>query len=183
MIPDPLHPAVVHLPMAIVVLLPLAALAALLAIRRGASSRAAWLPIAFLAVLLAGSTWVATETGEGQEEAVEEVVPESAIHDHEEAAELFLLLAAGAALLFAAGLLRGRAGDVARHASLVATLVLLVAGIRVGHSGGALVYTHGAASAYAAGSTDTAAAERSAADDRRGGSDSRTDGDDDHEER
>jgi hypothetical protein len=31
--------------------------------------------------------------------------------------------------------------------------MLLVAGYRVGHSGGALVYTHGAASAYVDGAT------------------------------
>ena len=39
MIPEPLHPAVVHFPIVLVVLLPLAAMTALLLIRRGEEAR------------------------------------------------------------------------------------------------------------------------------------------------
>ncbi len=148
MFPQPLHPAVVHLPMALVVLLPFAALAALFMIRRGSAPRTAWIWIVVLSVLLAGSSWLATETGEDQEEVVEDVVAEAAIHGHEEAAELFLLLSGAAIVVFGIGLARGRVGRIGRYAGLAATLVLLAAGYRVGHSGGALVYTHGAAQVY-----------------------------------
>ena len=86
MLPDPLHPAVVHFPIVLVILLPIFALGALWAIRRGASARLAWaMPLA-VAAALAASAWFAVETGEGQEERVESVLSESVLHEHEEAA-------------------------------------------------------------------------------------------------
>jgi uncharacterized membrane protein len=148
MLPEPLHPAVVHFPIVLVVLLPLAALGALLAIRRGARPLLAWtVPVAFAAAL-AGSAWLAVETGEGQEERVEEVVPESALEPHEEAAEQFLLISAGMLALAALGLVPGPTARAVRLVALLAAVALPVAGWRVGHSGGELVYRHGAASAY-----------------------------------
>jgi uncharacterized membrane protein len=150
MIPQPLHPAVVHFPIVFVVLFPLAAIAAWIAIRRGTETRRAWLPVVALAVALAGSAWIATQTGEREEDVAEAVVPESAIHAHEEAAELFLSMSVVTLLLTAAGLLGGGVGRVARPAATVCALALVVAGYRVGHSGGALVYEHGAGQAYAA---------------------------------
>ena len=63
LLPSPLHPAIVHLPMALVVLLPPAALVSLWIIRRGARPRAAWGVTLALLGVLAGSSWVATETG------------------------------------------------------------------------------------------------------------------------
>lgn len=174
MLPEPLHPAIVHFPMALVVLLPLAALAALIMIRRGAAPRAAWIWVVVLSAALAGSSWLAVETGENQEEAVEEVVGDQAIHGHEEAAELFLPLTAVAVLLFGAGLARGRVGLVGRYAALATTVVLLFAGYRVGHSGGELVYTHGAARAYTG--ADGSGAPRSAVAGDRSGTDRRAEG-------
>ena len=95
LIPNPLHPAVVHLPIALAVLVPLVAIAALVFIRRGARARTAWgISVAALAALLL-SGWVSLQTGEQQEERVEDVVAEQAIHGHEEAAELFLMTTAG----------------------------------------------------------------------------------------
>ena len=38
---------------------------------------------------------------------------------------------------------------------MVGAIGLLAAGVRVGHTGGQLVYTHGAASAYASGAATT----------------------------
>jgi len=151
MIPQPLHPAVVHFPIVLVVLLPIVAVTALVVIRRGADARRAWLPVVAFAMALSLSAWVAVETGENEEEAVEEAVSESAIHEHEEAAELFLPLTLVAMLLTGAGLLSGRAGDIARPAAALGAILLVVAGYRVGHSGGELVYEHGAAQAYTVG--------------------------------
>lgn len=149
MIPDPLHPVVVHLPMALAVLLPLSAVAALVAIHRGARALHAWVvPVAF-ALLLTGSAWVALETGEEEEERVEAVVPDGALHEHEEAAERFLVLAGVLTLLTGAGLAGGTVGSAARVLATVGTVGVLAAGIQVGHLGGELVYVHGAASAYA----------------------------------
>jgi uncharacterized membrane protein len=149
MLPSPLHPAIVHFPIVFSVLLPLAALAALWAIRKGAAPVRGWaFPLA-LAVGLTGSAWVALRTGEAEEERVEAYVPETAIHDHEEAAERFLLIAGVVMLIAGAGLLRGTAGSAARLVATAGTAVVLLAGVQVGRAGGELVYEHGAAQAYA----------------------------------
>ena len=55
MLPDPLHPAVVHLPIALAVLVPLLAAGGLLAIRSGFLPARAWLAVALVQALLAGS--------------------------------------------------------------------------------------------------------------------------------
>lgn len=151
MIPNPLHPAVVHFPIVFMFLVPIVAGAALWAIRRGARPMLAWAAPAAVAAALAASAWVAVETGEQQEERVESVVSERVIDTHADAAETFLALSAGALVIFAAGFIRGRVGAVARGAATVAAVALVAVGARVGHSGGELVYRHGAASAYVAG--------------------------------
>ena len=149
LIPDPLHPAVVHLPIALVLLLPLVAIGALVAIRRGARPVVAWgLTLLVLASLVASAS-VATETGERQEERVEEIVGDAPMHAHEEAAEAFLMLAFGVLVIATPGLRRGAIGRMARMAGLAGAFGLVGAGWNVGHSGGALVYQHGAAAAYA----------------------------------
>ena len=159
MLPDPLHPALVHFPIVLAVLLPLVAVGALYAIRRGAMPSRAWLLPLATAAALSLSAWVAVETGEREEEAVEEVVPESSLHQHEEFAERFLLLSAAILALTAAGLIRGTAGRVARLGAVAGSLGLVALGVQVGHSGGTLVYRDGAASAYVGTTTTTAAAE------------------------
>ncbi len=168
MLPDPLHPAIVHFPVVLVLLLPLVAAMALVAIRRGVAPRTAWTLPTLCAAGLALSSWAAVETGEQEEERVESVVPEPAVDSHSQAAERFLFLSGGMLLLVGAGFLPGRTGSTLRGVATAAALGLTAAGYQVGHSGGALVYRHGAASAY--GSAGTAAAGTRAGDaDARGG--------------
>lgn len=149
MIPNPLHPAVVHFPIVFMVLLPLVALGALWAIRRGTAYRKAWLFPVAVAAALALSGLVALKTGQAQEDKVENVVPENAINAHEESAELFLVLSTVLFVVAAVGLVPGVFGRAARGVATLGTLGILVAGYRTGHSGGRLVYGHNAASAYA----------------------------------
>ncbi|HEU5219408.1 MAG TPA: DUF2231 domain-containing protein [Gemmatimonadales bacterium] len=148
MLPNPLHPAIVHFPVVLMLLLPLVALGALYAIRRGAATIRAWAFPVVVAAALSLSAWAAVETGEGEEERVEAVVPESVLDQHAESAQRFLLLSLGVLGLMGAGFLRGRGGSVARGVAAAAAVMLTVAGYKVGHTGGSLVYTHGAASAY-----------------------------------
>lgn len=148
LLPTPLHPAVVHLPIALTLLVPIFALGALVAIRRGTRVLRAWGIAAAMLGALSLSAWVSLETGEQQEDRVEAVVPEAAFETHEESAEAFFLLSLGVLGVAGLGLLGGRVGTGARYAAALGTLALVVAGYNVGHSGGALVYTHGAASAY-----------------------------------
>jgi uncharacterized membrane protein len=149
MLPNPLHPAIVHFPIALVFLAPIFAFGALWAIRRGAHPLRSWgLTLAVLAALVA-SSWIAVETGEQQEDRVKPAVPKGVVHDHEEAAETFLFLAGAVLIISAAGLIRTPViGRSARIVGAVGTLVLVGAGWKVGHTGGELVYRHGAASAY-----------------------------------
>ena len=149
MIPDPLHPAIVHFPIVLAVLAPLLAAAAFWAIRSGRLPRRGWLGIVILQAVLVGTGWIATETGEHEEDRVERVVAERHIEEHEEAAERFLALAALVLPLAAAGLLSGRVGSINRALTIALSLAALVAAGIVGHSGGELVYRHGAAMAYA----------------------------------
>jgi formate hydrogenlyase subunit 3/multisubunit Na+/H+ antiporter MnhD subunit len=138
----------VHFPIVLVMLLPVVAAVTLWAIGRGAKPTKAWLVPVAVAVALSLSAWLSVETGEQQEERVEKVVSEAAMETHADAAERFLLLTVAMAGLVAAGLINHRVGAVARGASLVAAVGLVFAGYQVGHSGGQLVYQHGAASAY-----------------------------------
>ena len=159
LIPDPLHPAVVHLPVAFAVILPLFAIGAIWFIRRGSRPRAAWGVTVGMAAALALSAWISLETGEQQEERVEDVVSERSIHQHEEAADLFLALSAGVLVVAVAGLARGRVGQVGRWVTAAGTLAVLGAGWRVGHTGGMLVYRDGAGSAYAQTTKTTAGSQ------------------------
>lgn len=147
-LPTPLHPMIVHLPIALTILTPFFAIGALLAVRRGASVRPAWGLATAMLLLLFASGWAALQTGGNEEERVEEVVGESALEGHEEAAELFLWTAGVVVLLAGAGFLRGRIGSMGRIAATVGTLALLGAGYNVGHSGGGLVYGQNAGAAY-----------------------------------
>lgn len=169
MLPDPLHPAIVHFPVVLVMLLPIFAVATLWAIRRGASPVRAWAVPVALAAALAGSAWLATETGQAQEDRVERVVGEQPIHAHEENAERFLVLSGVLLLVAGAGLLGGRIGRVSRVAATVGAFGLVIAGIQVGTTGGELVYRHGAARAYVTAGAGVAGSAPGAPAEARGG--------------
>jgi len=175
-IPDPLHPAVVHLPIALTLLLPPFVLGALWAIRRGAAPVRAWGIATAIFAALTLSSWVAVESGEQASEQVERVVAEAPLESHEEAAEAFLTVSAVVLGVALVGLRSGRIGQTARLLGTAGSVILLGAGWRVGHSGGALVYQHGAASAYTAATGPVAArqasgGERRAVNPDRGGRD------------
>lgn len=148
MFPNPLHPAVVHFPIVLMLLAPLVAVGAMWAIARGSHVHRAWAIPVVLCAAVSISAFVAVRTGEAQTERVERVVTERPLETHEESAEVFLMSAAVLTVLSAAGFVRGLLGRTARWGTAVGAVVLAVMGARVGHSGGELVYRHGAASAY-----------------------------------
>ena len=146
----PLHPAVVHLPLALAFLLPLAALGAAWALWTGRIRARAWFAVVALQALLIAGGLVARQTGSTDEDRVEAVVQESAIERHEDLADQFLWIA-GATLLVMLVVPLAPGAVVARGAAVaavLATVVVLGAGYRVGHAGGELVYVHVAASAF-----------------------------------
>jgi hypothetical protein len=102
-------------------------------------------------------------TGEREEDRVEAVVPKSALHQHEEYAEQFAW--AGALTLLPAALVlvlkRQNAARGLAVGTVIGTLIVAGAALRVGHAGGQLVYVHNAGSAYT-GTADRADLDESA---------------------
>jgi uncharacterized membrane protein len=147
-LPDPLHPIVVHFPVVLSVLLPLVALVSLYAIKGGARPVRAWGVAVAVAAALTLSAWVSVETGEQQEERVEDVVGEARLDTHAEAGQTLLYTSVGVLAVLALGLMPGDKGRVARYAGAVGTLVVAGMAFRVGMTGGDLVYKYDAASAY-----------------------------------
>jgi len=147
----PLHALVVHFPLVLAILVPIIVVAVLVGTKRGRFTRRSWAVVPLATGLLLVSGVIAQKTGSQQEERVASVVGESAIETHEERAELFVWMSAAALVLGLAALLsrNDRARRGLEWISLAAAIVVAGAAVRVGHSGGELVYVHGAAQAYA----------------------------------
>lgn len=137
-----------HFPIVLTFLLPISIAAALWAVRKGTTPRRGWAVPVLVAGALTVSAFVASRTGEAEEERVERVVAERAIETHEEAAERFVVLSGVLLVVSLAGFLPRTVGQAARIVTTVGALGLVAAGVQVGHSGGTLVYREGAASAY-----------------------------------
>jgi len=148
MLPDPLHPAVVHFPLVLMFILPLVAFGAWWVIHDGARLRT-WGWAVLTAAALTGSAWVAHEAGDDQADKVEKVVAERLVDQHEEAAHLFAIASTVVLGLALLGLVPGMVGKAARPLTIAGAVVVAVLGVRAGKLGGELVYKHGAASAYA----------------------------------
>lgn len=159
-LPDPLHPIVVHFPVVLSILLPVVAAGSLWAIRRAARPLRAWGVAIAVAAALTLSAFVAVETGEDQEERVEQVVAESRLDTHADAGEALYFASIGVLALLALGLMPGDKGRIARYVGAVGTLTVAAAAFKAGMTGGDLVYKYNAASAYATTDTAGAAGER-----------------------
>jgi uncharacterized membrane protein len=147
MLPNPLHPAIVHFPIVLMVLLPFVTAIVLWRLHDGARRRS-WGLVVLSAALVTGSGWFAARTGRAQEEVVEDLVAEQPIHDHEEAAEAFVLVSWIVLGIAVVGAVPGLAGRAGRALTLAGALALVYFGWRVGDLGGKLAYQHGAAAAY-----------------------------------
>jgi hypothetical protein len=173
MTPEPLHPAVVHFPIVFAVVLPILAVVAVWRIHDGAPVRT-WGTVVLLALLAFGSGFAASRSGEAEEDRVEDVLAsEDPLHEHEEAAEFFLLMSGVTAGLAVLGFAPGLIGRSARILALLAAIGSAGAVGRVGFLGGELVFRHGAAAAYVAegqrgsgaAGADSLAADSTRADD------------------
>lgn len=158
LVPDPLHPAVVHFP---IVLLLLGAAVAILA----AFWRKNHLPAlaALLLVLGALGAWAAVQSGESDGGLLESGAPqrEALVEAHETWAKRTLGISIVAAAAAAASVVAGRWPRLARAVAAVAAVASAAAAYSVyetGHRGGALVYRHGAGVQVAA--ADAAASVR-----------------------
>jgi len=155
------HPKVVHVPMALAVLMPLIAGGVLVAWRGAWLPPRAWIVPTVLQGILVLSAMAAMQSGERDEDAVERVVAERFIEEHEEAAEAFTWAAAGVFVLMGAALVMAAKpiGAMAAAIGVAGTIIVMVLGMRTGEAGGALVYKYGAAEVYVGGAQAEEAVE------------------------
>ena len=143
----PLHAIAVHFPVSLSVLVPFVFLILLIGITKGYFLNKIWVAAVCLQVLLFLSVLGAAELGEHEEDRVEKVVEKKMIEEHAEWGERLewaqglILIFAGSALVFQ-GRLR-----LKKVATVASFLGVIPAGL-AGHSGGELVYKHGAGRAY-----------------------------------
>jgi len=144
------HPKLVHLPLALGVLMPLISLGLLVAWRQDWLPARAWVVAVAMQAILLGSGFAASQSGEREEDRVEEVMPEKFIEAHEEAAETFVLASGIVLALMLAGLLLSgrKEGPWLAATSVAGTIAVAALGVQTGNAGGELVYKHGAATAY-----------------------------------
>lgn len=144
LLPDPLHPAVVHFP---VVLILAGTMAAVIAVfwRGGHLPRFA----ALLLGLGTLGTWAAVETGESDAGLLGKGTPpfEVLVDAHETWAKRTLALGSVAVIAATISITVGRWPRTARAAAIVTAMVAVAAAYGVyetGHRGGALVFRHAA---------------------------------------
>ena len=147
----PIHPMIVHLPLALSFLLPVLILVFAYMIKINRMTPKGWLVILGLQLTLVVSGYVSLETGETEEDVVERVVSKDLIHEHEEAAEIFVGSTVIALVLsIGAFFIRNEFQFPVKLAVAVVGLVSCYLAYQTGLLGGELVYKHGAASAYGA---------------------------------
>ena len=136
--------------MALAFIMPLLTLALVLAWWRKWLPARAWSIAVVLQLLLVASGVASLRSGEAEEERVEQIVEESFIEAHEEAAEAFVWTSAGVLVLMAiaCGFASRPFGLPLAALASVGAFVVFGLGYRTGKLGGELVYKHGAASAY-----------------------------------
>ncbi len=165
-LPQPLHPALVHFPIVLVLLGAGVAVAAFFTRR--------WnLPVIAAVLLSLGAigALLAFATGEREGEMVSEAgALERVIEQHENWAEATRLFASAAAVLAISTLLTGRWVPVSRVIAAAAASVAIAAAwcvFQTGHYGGQLVYRHGAGVMVAAAGNNQQAPAPAPADRRR----------------
>jgi len=142
-VPDPLHPAIVHFPIVLILLGTVAAIIAVF-VRRW---HLPWIAAALL-ILGAIGGFAATWTGSQAEETIGEL-PESTeqiLEEHEEWGERARNVAAFAAVLAVLAASLGRFPLISRPTAFAVAMLALGASYCVaqaGHYGGLLVYKHG----------------------------------------
>lgn len=145
----PIHPLIVHLPLVLTFILPVLILIFAVMIKKQKLHRSGWLIIVGMQLLVVISGYISLETGENEERRVEKVVAKSLIHEHEEAAEIFVGASVVALVLsIGAFFLRKEKAFAVQLGIAAVSLLAAFLAYRTGKLGGELVYVHGAASVY-----------------------------------
>ena len=143
----PLHPIVVHFPIALSLLIPIACIALYFSIKKGFATPRAWVIVVLLSALYLGSSLVAVEMGERDEDKVEKVVGHDTLEEHEEIGEKIPWVA-GALLIASLLPLFTKNSTSFQIINIIVALLAILPIVKAGHTGGELVYKHGAARAH-----------------------------------
>ncbi len=147
----PLHPMIVHFPVALTFILPILIIVFAYMIKNNKMIPKGWLVIVGLQLMVVVTGYVSLETGETEEHTVEKVVSKDLIHEHEEAAEIFVGSTV-LALVLSIGVffIRKEFQFPIKMGISIVGLISCFLAYKTGSLGGELVYKHGAASAYTA---------------------------------
>ena len=149
----PFHAMIIHFPLALTFIMPLLILVFAFMLRSNKMSHKAWLIIIGLQIMTTVTGYIALDSGEDEEQMVEKVVNKKFIHEHEEAAEIFVGATVVALVLsIAAFFLKTELQFLAQMLVCLVSLISCYLAYNTGNLGGGLVYSHGAASAYVKGS-------------------------------
>lgn len=143
----PLHPIVVHFPIALAFLLPLLTLLIWFGVKKEAVRPRMWISVIALNGALFGFAWLAEYTGEMDEHKVEKIVGEEIMEDHEDWGKSVLWVSGIVFALSFAPLIAHRS-EGARVIYLLGTLGTLLPVSFAAHSGGIMIYKHNAAQAH-----------------------------------
>ncbi len=152
----PLHPALVHLPigLALVLGVVLAALAWLS--RADTAPRAIWWVGVLLATIVAASALASSSAGEDEALRLRDTIPHAAIEAHDDAAGYFTFASVLVAVLaLVAGVAaKSRIRRMLQITAAASAFLLIPLALRTGYLGGELVWVHGAARAAPVTSTE-----------------------------
>ena len=142
----PIHPALVHLPLALAVVVPVVATGLTWALWKGRLPSRAWLSVVVLQAVMLVSGLIAMQFGEREEARLKSKISAALLEEHDETADQFLWVAGFT--LGAAGLVlvlhRPRAVRAMAVTTVIGSVLAAGAAVRAGHSGGELVYLHNA---------------------------------------
>lgn len=144
----PLHPIIVHFPIALGLIAPLMIVFVWIGINKWNWPTQTWSLIPLLYFLLFVSSLIAVKTGEMDEEKVEDYVTHEAIEEHEEIGEKMPWLFGGLLVLSATPLFIRSKTKLLMATTLAFSTASIAPIVVTGHSGGELVYKHGAANAH-----------------------------------
>lgn len=141
----PLHPALVHVPVGLALVMPVIAVAVAWALVTDRCTVRAWLLVVGLQAIVLGSAIAAIQTGEDEEERIEGRISESVIERHEDLGKQFAVGAGLALAVSAAAFLvrQPRPRRVVLAASVAFLVVSAVLAARAGHAGGSIVHGPG----------------------------------------
>jgi uncharacterized membrane protein len=144
----PLHPAVVHIPVGLAMLMPAVFIGLYAFIQKEKLPAASFLIAVLLQTVLVVSAIASLRTGEAEEDRIEEAgipVPHEAIEEHENLAKMMTGAAIATLLLSGASLKESRFSGGLQLGAITLSFAVTGLAITAGHHGGKLVYVYGAA--------------------------------------